>query len=59
MCTPLCLKWIADEDLLQSPGSSARRDVAAWVGGEFGGEWILIYVWLGPFAFHLKPSQHC
>ena len=33
--------------------------VAAWVGGEFGGEWIHVYVWLSPFAFHLKPSQHC
>ena len=33
--------------------------VVAWVGGEFGGEWIHVYVWLSPFAFHLKPSQHC
>ena len=33
--------------------------VVAWVGGAFGGEWIHVYVWLSPFAFHLKPSQHC
>ena len=23
------------------------------------GEWIYVYVWLSPFAVHLKPSQHC
>ena len=27
--------------------------------GEFGGEWIHVYVWLSPFTVHLKPSQHC
>ena len=24
------------------------------MGGEFGGEWIHEYVWLSPFAVHLK-----
>ena len=28
-------------------------------GGEFGGDWILAYVWLSPFTVHLKLSQHC
>ena len=23
------------------------------------GEWIPVYVWLSPFAVHLKLSQHC
>ena len=23
------------------------------------GEWIHVYVWLSPFAVHLKLSQHC
>ena len=32
---------------------------AAWMGGEFGGECIHVYVWLSPFAVHLKLSQHC
>ena len=32
--------------------------VAAWMGGEFRGEWIHIYVRLSPFAVHLKLSQH-
>ena len=33
-----------------STGNSARCHVAAWVGGEFGGEWIHVYVMLSPFA---------
>ena len=37
----------------------AQCPVAAWKGGEFGGEWIHVYGWLSPFAIHLKPSQHC
>ena len=47
----------------QSPtvyaGNSAQCYVAAWMGGEFGGEWIHVYVWLSPFAVHLKLSQRC
>ena len=27
------------------------------MGGEFGGEWIHVYVRLSPFSVHLKPSQ--
>ena len=33
--------------------------VAAWMGGEFGGEWIRVYIWQSPFAVHVKPLQHC
>ena len=29
---------------------------AAWMGGEFGGEGIHVYVWLSPFAVHRKLS---
>ena len=29
------------------------------LSGNPGGEWIHIYVWLSPFAVHLKLSQHC
>ena len=36
--------------------NSAQCHVAAWMGGEFGGEWIHVYVWLSPFAVHLKVS---
>ena len=32
--------------------------VAAWMGGECGEEQIHVYVWLSPFADHLKLS-HC
>ena len=33
--------------------------MAAWIGGEFGGEWIHGYVWQSPFAVFLKLPQHC
>ena len=32
--------------------------VAAWMGGEFGGEWMHVYGWLSPFGVHLKLPQH-
>ena len=57
--TLLYLKWIPNKDLLYSTGNSAQRYVAAWTGGEFGGEWMHVCVWLSPFAVHLKLSQHC
>ena len=28
-------------------------------GGEFGREWLCVYVWLNPFTVHLKLSQKC
>ena len=51
MCTLLYLKWITNKDLLYSTGNSAECYVAAWMGGEFGGEWIHRYVWLSSFLF--------
>ena len=57
--TVLCLKWITNKDLLYSTGNSAQCYVAAWMAGEFGREWIHVYVWVNPFAVHLKVSQHC
>ena len=55
----LYLKQITNKDLLCSTGDSAQCYVAAWLGEEFGGKWIHVYVWLSPFAVHLKLSQHC
>ena len=55
----LYLKWITNKDLLYSTGPSARYSMAAWMGGEFGGQWIHVYVCLSPFTVHLKLSQHC
>ena len=43
---------ITNKDLLSSTGNSAQCYVAAWMGGEFGGEWIHVYVWLSLFAVH-------
>ena len=31
-----------------SPGISIQCYVTAWMGGELGEEWILVYVWLSP-----------
>ena len=59
MYTLLYVKWITKRDLLYSTENSAQCYVAAWTGGEFGGEWIHVCVWLSPFAVHLKLSQHC
>ena len=56
MYTLLYLKWIANKALLCSTGNSAQCHVAAWIGGELGGEWIYVYIWLRPFAVHLKLS---
>jgi len=56
MYTRLCFRWIINKDLLQSAGNSAQYYVAAWMGGEFGGEWIHVYVCLSPSAIHLKQS---
>ena len=52
-------KWITKKDLLYSTENSAQCYVAALKGGEFGGKWTYVYVWLRPFAVLLKLSQHC
>ena len=54
--TLLCLKCLTNKVLLYSIGNSAQCYVAARMGGEFGGEWIHVYIWLSPFAVHLKLS---
>ena len=53
MYTLLYLKWITKSNLLYCTENSAQCYVAAWMGGEFGGEWIHAYVWLISFAVHL------
>ena len=59
MDTLLYLTGSTNTDLLDSTGNSAPCHVAAWMGGEFGGEWIHVCVWLSPFTVHIKLSQHC
>ena len=58
MYTLLYLKWKSNRDLLYSTGNSTQCYVAAWMGGESGGDQIHVFVWLSPFAVHLKLSQH-
>ena len=38
------VKMDNQQNLLYSTGNSAQCDVAAWMGGEFGGEWIHVYM---------------
>ena len=59
MYTLLYFKWITNKDLLYSIRHFTQCFVLAWMEGEFRGEWIHVYVWLNPFAVHLKLSQHC
>ena len=58
MYTLLYFKWITNKDLLDSTGNSAQCYVAAWMGEEFGGEWIQVRVWQSASAVHLKLSPH-
>ena len=59
MYTLLYFKWITNKVLLCGTWNSAQGFMATWMGGEFGGERIHVYVWLSPLAVHLKLSQHC
>ena len=59
MYTLLNLKSITRKDLLYSTWNFAQCYVAARMRGAFGGEWLHVYVWLSPFAIHLKLLQHC
>ena len=59
MFTFLYLKWITNENLLYSTWNYAQCYVPAWMGEEFGGEWIHVYIWLSPFTDHLRLSRHC
>ena len=54
----LCLKWITSKDLLYSTWSSAQCCVTAWMGGEFGGEWVHVFVWWSFSTVYLK-LLHC
>ena len=46
MSTLLYLKWVTNKDLLYGTWNAAQWYAAAWMGGEFGGEWIHAYVFV-------------
>ena len=52
MYTRFYLKCITSKDLLYSTGNSAQCYVAAWMTGEFGGEWIHVCVAESLFCAH-------
>ena len=43
--TLLYLKWVTNKDQLYSTGNTAQCYVAAWIGGEFGGELKYMYIY--------------
>ena len=51
--TLLYLKWITNKDPQYSTWNSAQCYMAAWMGEEFRGERIHVYVWLNPLTVHL------
>ena len=57
--TLLYVKWVPNKDLPYNSTGSAPCYMAAWMGGESGGEWIHVCAWLSPFTAHLKLSQSC
>ena len=56
MYTLLYLKWVTIKVLLYSTRNTAQCHVSAWMGGDFGEEWIHVDVWMSPFTVHLKLS---
>ena len=59
MYTLLYVKWTTSKDLLWHRKLCLKCHLAAWMGGESGGEWIRGYVWLSLFAVPLELSQQC
>ena len=57
--TLLYLKWLTNKDLLRSTWNSAQCYVPEWIEEGFEGEWIDVYIWLTPFAVHMKLPEHC
>ena len=57
--TLLYSKWITNKDLLYSTWNSTQCYMPAWIGREFGGEGIRVYIWLSPFTVCLKLPQQC
>ena len=60
MDTLLDLSRRTSKDLLDSTQSSAQCHMAAWMRGEFGGEWIHVcnmYVYIYILFFTKKPSN--
>ena len=56
MYTLLYLEWITNKARLYSTWNCAQCFAAAWMGGEFGGEWIYMAE-----SLHHSPEtiQHC
>ena len=54
----LYVKWIKTSFYCISTGNCSML-CGSLMRGEFGGEWIHVYVWQSPFAVLLKLAQLC
>ena len=54
MYTLLYLKWKPTRTYRIAQGTVLNE--TAWMGEEFGREWIHVYVWISAFAVYLKLS---
>ena len=60
MYTLLYLKWITNKDLLYNTWNSTQCYVEAWMGGQFGAEWMHAYVRrspLNPITLLISSTQ--
>ena len=56
--TLLHSKWVINKDLLYSTRNSAQCYVAAGERGEFGGEWIHVYVWQASLSMGFSRQEY-
>ena len=59
MYTSLNLKWITNKHLTVQHSKLCSMLCGNLDRKRIWGEWIHVYVWLSPFAVHMKLSQHC
>ena len=57
VCTLQCLMWITNKILLYITGNSAQCYTAAWMGGEFGGECVSVFVYVCVCETHSVVSD--
>ena len=46
MYTLLYLKWLTNKDLVHTTSNFAQCYVPAWMGEEFGEDWIHVYMYM-------------
>ena len=52
-------KWITNENLLGSTGTSTQCSMVTCVGGKSKEEAMCVYLWLMHYAVQQRLTQHC